>query len=111
MAVANTGPAAHGAATYADEDLTAWQSRMREDSSRRLRELIPPDVKLATEPEYVIATDFPTDGILEAATTHRAELSVMGANQTRSAFGRTRAVGRHSWVLCEATCPVLTVKS
>ncbi len=61
MAVANTGPAAYGAATYADEDLTAWQSRMREESSRRLRELIAPDVKLPTEPEYVIATDFPTD--------------------------------------------------
>ena len=96
MAVANTGPAAYGAATYADEDLTAWQSRMREESSRRLRELIPPDAKPATQPEYVIARDFAPGGILEAAATHHAELIVMGANQTRSAFGRTRAVGRHS---------------
>jgi len=112
MAVTNTGPAAYGAAKYADENLTAWQSRMREESSRKLRELIPPDAKLATEPEYVIATDFTPGGILDAAATHQAELIVMGVNQTRSAH----LAAHVPWavisdVLCEATCPVLTVKS
>ena len=112
MAAANIGPAAYGPATYAAEDLTAWQSRMREESSRKLRQLIPPEANLATQPEYVVTTDFLPDGILEAAATHHAELIVMGANQTRS----PRLAAHIPWavthdVLCEATCPVLTVKS
>jgi nucleotide-binding universal stress UspA family protein len=105
------GSAAYVPARYVAEDVTAWESRMREESLQKLRELVPSAAKLASKPEYVVANDFLPGGILEAAATYHADLIVMGANGTRSA----RLATHIPWaithdVLCEAKCPVLTVR-
>jgi nucleotide-binding universal stress UspA family protein len=105
------GPAAYGpAATYVA--LTEWYNRVREENSRKLKELIPRNAKLSAQPEYIVTADFVAEGILDAATSHGAELIIMGANPTRSA----RLAAHIPWaithnVLCQAKCPVLTVKS
>lgn len=104
------GIMAYGLAAYAAEDLVAWQSRIREESRKKLRALVSSSAGLAIEPEYVVSTDFLPEGILESASTHGADLIVMGANSTRSLRLATHtpwAVVHH--VLCEAKCPVLTV--
>jgi nucleotide-binding universal stress UspA family protein len=111
MSVVDIGPSAFGLGAYAAENLTEWQARMRKESSSKLMELIPSNAKLVVPPEYVVETNFLPDGILDTAATYQAELIVMGANRARSA----RLVAHIPWavthdVLCEARCPVLTVR-
>lgn len=80
--------------------------------TRKLRELLPPNTKLAAEPEYVVGMDFLPEGILDTATAHRIDLIVMGANRTAS----PRVAAHIPWaltheVICHAKCPVLTVSN
>ncbi|MGA9544960.1 MAG: universal stress protein [Candidatus Sulfotelmatobacter sp.] len=111
MPVADLGPAAYGPSGYAAELFTEWQRTTRDDSVRRLKELVPNNTNLVAEPEYVAGTDFLPEGILDAAATHRIDLIVMGANRTPS----PRMAAHIPWaitheVLCHAECPVLTVR-
>lgn len=104
------GPAAYGPSSYAAEEYTTWQRTMRDDSTRKLKALIPPLTRLAAEPECVVGMDFLPEGILEIAATHRSDLIVMGANRTSA----PRVAAHMPWaltheVLCHARCPVLTV--
>ncbi len=110
MPVLDTRPLGFEPAMCAALDLTKWQSQMRAEGLRKLRDLIPLDAKLASQPEYVVATDFVPEGILEAAAMHHTDLIVMGANRTQSC----RVTSHLPWVLihevlCKAECPVLTV--
>jgi nucleotide-binding universal stress UspA family protein len=110
MPIPDLGPAAYGPAVYVAEALTNWQGTMRDESARKLRELLPPNTKLAAEPEYVVGMDFLPEGILDTATAHRTDLIVMGANRTAS----PRVAAHMPWaltheVICHAKCPVLTV--
>jgi len=110
MPVLEMGSGAYGPAFYAAEDLTRWQGTARRESAKRLRELLPPEAKLVQEPEYVVGIDFVPEGVLGAAKSHNVDLIVMGANRT-SAAG---VVAHVPWavthtLICEATCPVLTV--
>lgn len=114
VTVFDMGAAAYGpaTATYSSEDVVDWQRQAREESLSKLRQLIPDDSKLATEPEYVVETSFLPEGILDVAATYQADLIVMGANRTRSA----RLASHIPWavthdVLCESKCPVLTVRN
>jgi len=95
MPVAEVGPAAYGPATYVAEDLTEWCKRVREESSRQLKELIPRSAKLSAPPIELVAPDFLPEGILDAAMSYEAELIVMGANRTRS----PRLAAHISWAL------------
>jgi nucleotide-binding universal stress UspA family protein len=111
MPFPDLGPAAYGPAVYGAESLTKWQGTTRDESARTLRKLIPPNTKLAAEPEYVVGMDFLPEGILDTATAHRIDLIVMGANRT--AYPRVAA--HITWaltheVICHAKCPVLTVR-
>jgi nucleotide-binding universal stress UspA family protein len=106
------GPAAYGPSSYAAEEFTKWQRTMKDESTRKLRALLPPQTKLAAEPECVVGMDFLPEGILEIASVHRSELIVMGANRTSA----PRVAAHMPWaltheVLCHAHCPVLTVSS
>jgi nucleotide-binding universal stress UspA family protein len=106
------GPAAHGPSSYAAEEFTKWQRTMRDESTRKLKALVPSHSRLATEPECVVGMDFLPEGILEIAAAHRSDLIVMGANRTSA----PRVAAHMPWaltheVLCHAKCPVLTVSS
>ncbi len=106
------GPAAYGPSAYAAEEFTNWQRTMRDQSTRRLRQMIPPNAKLVAEPDYIVGTDFLPEGILDAAAAHEIELIVMGANRTNT----PRLTAHIPWaltheVICHAQCPVLTVSN
>jgi nucleotide-binding universal stress UspA family protein len=110
MPVANLGPAAYGPSAYASEQFAEWQRTMRDESVRKLKELVPTKTNLAARPEYVAGMDFLPEGILDAAAMYSIELIVMGANRTPSPL-----IAAHMpWaltheVICHAKCPVLTV--
>jgi|KBSMisStandDraft_5_1062788.scaffolds.fasta_scaffold27246_3 nucleotide-binding universal stress UspA family protein len=111
MTVFDVGPSAFGPATYSSEDFSAWEHRMREEGIHKLEALMPADAKLANPPEYVVETSFLPDGILETAKCFDCDLIVMGANRTRA----PRLASHIPWaithdVLCEAPCPVFTVR-
>ncbi len=110
MPALETGPGVYGPALYAAEELTQWQAAARRESTRKLRELLPTGAKLAQEPECVVGTDSVPEGILDAAKSRKADLIVMGANRTSSAGATAHApwTVTHT-VVCESTCPVLTV--
>ncbi|MGA8149944.1 MAG: universal stress protein [Terriglobales bacterium] len=110
MPIADLGPAAYGPGICAAEEFTKWQAKMRKESVRKLRELLPPNARLAAEPEYAVGMDFLAQGILDMAVAHNVDLIVMGANRTH--FPRVAA--HVPWalsheVICRAKCPVLTV--
>src|ERR1022692_2231566 len=110
MPIADLGPAAYGPSSYAAEQYTKWQRTMRDQSVRELGELVPTNAHLVAKPECVAGTDFLPEGILDAAAMHGVDLIVMGANRTPS----PRMAAHIPWaltheVICQATCPVLTV--
>jgi len=91
--------------------LVEWQVQAKQESLKKLADLIPPGTKLAVPPELVVATDFLPEGILMAAEQHNADLIVMGANHADSA----RIAAHVPWavtyqVITQAKCPVLTVR-
>jgi hypothetical protein len=111
MPVADIGPGAYCPGVYVAQELTEWQATMKEESARRLRELVPSDAKLTSQPEYVVGVDFLPEGILGTAAAHNVELIVMGANRVPSARVTAHII---PWdlthdVICGAKCPVLTV--
>jgi nucleotide-binding universal stress UspA family protein len=62
------------------------------------------------EPDCIVDMDLLTEGILSAARQFKADLIVMGANQSRS----VRLASHLPWstvheVIHDAPCPVLTV--
>jgi len=112
MPAADLGPAAYGPSAYAAEEFTKWQRTMRDESLSKLKELLPPNAKLAAEPEYLAGMDFLPEGILDAAAQHGIELIVMGVNRTSV----PRVAAHMPWalsheVICHAKCPVLTVRN
>ena len=110
--IVNVGPAAFGGPTYYAEDVTDWEAKKKQESVRNLLELVPLDTKLPFAPEYVVGANSAPEGILSAAAEYDVDLIVMGANRVASP-GVTSHV---PWsvvhrVLCEARCPVLTVRA
>ncbi len=105
------GPAAYGPSAYVAEQYMDWQQTAREKSVEKLKQLLPPNAKLAAEPEYIAGMDFLPEGILDAAAKHDIDLIVMGANRTPS----PRLTAHVPWaltheVICHSECPVLTVR-
>ena len=102
----------YGAAAYSEDGSSAWREQVRAESLRKLQDLIPSGAKLARPPVCSVETSFLPEGIFEAAAAHKSQLIVLGANETRSpriAAHLPWAVLHH--VVCEARCPVLTVRS
>jgi len=98
-------------AVFGSDDLLQWRSALREQSMKKLKELVPPGT-LAQKPEYVVAGDFLPGGILFAAAEHKADLIIMGANRSTT----PRIAAHLPWpvvhdVICESRCPVLTVSA
>ena len=112
MPISELGPATYAPAFYDAEELAKWEETTRDESAKKLRELLPPNPKLAEEPKYVVGTDFVPEGILDVAAANRIELIVMGANRTQS----PRVAAHIPWALTHevighAKCPVLTVSN
>jgi nucleotide-binding universal stress UspA family protein len=111
MPIADLGPTVYGPSAYAAEQYTKWQRTMRDESVRKLTELVPTNTNLVAKPECVAGADFFPEGILDAAAKRQVDLIVMGANRTTS----PRMAAHMPWaltheVICHAECPVLTVR-
>jgi nucleotide-binding universal stress UspA family protein len=94
------------------------QESVREVAVRRLQALLPRDIHAWYQPTFawyqptlLVGFEFPTDGILRAAAEEKADLIVMGVHKTAT----PRATAHLPWaiaydVVCDAPCPVLTVR-
>jgi nucleotide-binding universal stress UspA family protein len=101
-----------GSYWYTGTDVIEQQKTARTRYIARLKELIPPEVKLPFDPEFLVDFDFAPDAIVKIAADSKADLIVMGVNQSAWA----RASAHLPWataheVVCQAKCPVLTVRS
>lgn len=102
--------AAYAPAVFAADDLLQWRMAMHDESEKKLKALVPPG-SLAKDPAYVIGMDFLPEGILCVASEYNAGLIVMGANRgtsPRIASHMPWALTHH--VICDAHCPVLTLR-
>ena len=86
------------------------QEEVREQSLKRLRQLVPPDAADWCEPELFVGFDFPAEGILHLAADRNADLIVMGVHSraVRTSAHLPWAIAYE--VVCHAHCPVLTVR-
>src|ERR1700685_274677 len=101
-----------GAFWYNGTDVVQQQKIARARYIERLRQLIPLEGDLPFEPEVLVTFDFAPDSIVNIAADCKADLIVMGVNQT----AWVRASAHMPWataheVVCHAKCPVLTVRS
>jgi nucleotide-binding universal stress UspA family protein len=109
--VLDVGPGAFAPGESAASELIEWRARAQAESLNKLKGLLPTDAKLACEPEYVVERAFLPDGILATATSHSADLIVMGVPRGHSPRLTAHTPGEliHE-VICQAKCPVLTVR-
>jgi len=110
MPATSTNLSAYAPGTIAADELQEWEGTSRKRSLQQLKQWFPKGTGLQQEPEYIVGIDFLPEGILTAATSRKADLIVMGANQRGSA----RFAAHVPWtavheVLHDAPCPVLTV--
>lgn len=80
-------------------------------SRKRLEALLPAEVKDWCTPEFVVQSEFPLNGILRVAAERNVDLIVMGVHRHET----SAALGHNPWataseVVCQAHCPVLTVR-
>lgn len=102
--------AAYAPAVFAPDDIIQWRDAIRTESERKLKALVLPGA-LAKPPVYLVGMDFLPEGIMSAAAEHNVDLIVMGANRGTS----PRVAAHVPWslthhVICDACCPVLTVR-
>jgi len=103
--------AAHATPANLANEFVTWEVNQKDETLRQLKQLMPPETQLAHNPNYVVASAPAAEGILRAAAEQNVGLIVMGANHGAS----PRAAAHIPWavvhqVICEARCPVLTVK-
>ena len=87
------------------------QDQLRAALEKRLQSLVPADALAWCKPHYEVRFDFAVDGILDAAKHMHADVIVMGVHTPRA----PRAASHLPWataneVVCNAPCPVLTVR-
>lgn len=80
------------------------------ESTRRLRELVPPGAPLQNAPETVLEFGSAHERILKVATDREADLIVIGA-RTKAEAGTTHLPWSNTYrVIAHAHCPVLTIR-
>lgn len=79
----------------------------------QLRNLIPRSAQLFCEPRAFVETGAPAERIIELAEELGTDLIVLGVKQTPSIFEVSRHLPQATAykVVCEASCPVLTVRA
>lgn len=91
----------------AEEFDTRNEELLRGFFMNRLRRAIPKETKLESEPEFVAGFGAPEEEILRVARERKTDLIVVGVRAQKAAsFLPSRTAYR---IVCEATCPVLTV--
>jgi nucleotide-binding universal stress UspA family protein len=77
--------------------------------TKRLREMVPPGTELWCDPEFVVEFGPPADRILKIAMDREADLVIMGVRRSANFPGHLPPATAYK-VVCQAHCPVLTVR-
>jgi nucleotide-binding universal stress UspA family protein len=96
---------------YLASDVVELEGKARLSSLEQLKRLIPPEEHLRQEPDFLVTFGFVPEGIVKTASHVKADVIVMGVNSSSAA----RAAAHLYWsiahyVVCEAMCPVLTIR-
>jgi nucleotide-binding universal stress UspA family protein len=102
-----------GPAWYPGTDLEREEASKRK-SLQQLQNMLPSDSGLKCEVEHLVEFHFVPDGILSTAAERDVDLIVMGVKQ--SGTDASRLAAHMPWaiayeVVCQATCPVLTIRA
>lgn len=81
---------------------------LRDFFVKRLKKAIPREAKLGGEPDFVSAFGVPEEQILKISTEKRAGLIVLGVRAAEETGGYLPSRTAYA-IVCQATCPVLTV--
>jgi nucleotide-binding universal stress UspA family protein len=86
--------------------------KVEANTKARLRALVPYEADLWCKPEFVVGHELPPEGILQVAEEREVDLIVMGVHRASS----SKAPPHSPWaiayeVVCNAHCPVLTVRA
>jgi nucleotide-binding universal stress UspA family protein len=84
-------------------------AKLKEFFRRQLSQLMPEEAELWCEPEILLEFGTPADEILKAAAQHNADLIVMGVRRSATFAGHLPPATAYK-VVCQAPCPVLTVR-
>ena len=87
------------------------QDSVREAIIKRLSALVPAEVRPWCRPRCQVRFDFAIDGIRDAANEVEADVIVMGVHHVRSPKATSHLLWATAYeVVCQAPCPVLTVR-
>ena len=82
----------------------------KQNSMAQLKELVPAETDLHCKLDFEVLVGEPVEQILRIAQETKADLIVMGAKARKSLAGNVPHTKAYR-VVCEAECPVLTVRS
>ena len=85
------------------------RARLVEFFNRRLRSLLPDEAELWCEPEIIVDFGEPADTILKVAAETKTELIALGVRKAGTFPGHLPPATAYK-VVCQAHCPVLTVR-
>ena len=103
-----------GPTWYPTSELTDREELDKQEFLPKLVRLVPSHEGLKCNVKYLVETHFPAEGIVNVAKAYKADLIVMGIRD--SGRHSTRVAAHMPWaiayeVVCEAECPVLTVRA
>jgi len=84
-------------------------ARLREFFTKRLEKIVPPETDLWCDPEFAVSFGAPAEGVLEVAKSRHADLIVLGVRGAASFVGHLPPATAYK-IVCQAPCPVLTVR-
>lgn len=92
------------------EDSQPMRAQLERDSRHRLEGLIPPDAGLVSPPEIFVEFGNPAEAILKTADHWNPDLIVLGLRRSEEESGKRATWATAYNVVCNAKCPVLTVR-
>jgi nucleotide-binding universal stress UspA family protein len=92
------------------EDSQPMRAQLERDSRHRLEGLIPQDAGLESPPEIFVDFGNPAEAILKTAEHWKPDLIVLGLRPLEDESGKRATWATAYNVVCNAKCPVLTVR-
>jgi nucleotide-binding universal stress UspA family protein len=84
-------------------------AKLTEFFLRQLQQLMPDEAEMWCEPEFLLEFGTPADEILKAAAQRHADLIVLGVRRSATFAGHLPPATAYK-VVCQAPCPVLTIR-
>ena len=105
-------PMPEGFHWYTADDLMRLRENARMASLRRLEELASQNTKLAVKPEVIVEFGLPSEKIVQAAETLKADAIILGLHRSTHIDTKSHMPWATAYeVVCGAGCSVLTVRN